>query len=55
MSIVRHKSVHQEVEFELEHKDKCAGKYTLQSALLLVPLAMLILAVYQELQKRGKL
>jgi len=55
MSIVRHKSVHQEVEFELEHKDKYAGKYTLQSALLLVPLAMLILAVYQELQKRGKL
>jgi hypothetical protein len=55
ISIVRHKSAHQEVAFELEHKDRYAAKYTLQSALLLVPLAMPILAGYQELQKRGKL
>jgi hypothetical protein len=55
ISIVRRKSAHQEVAFELEHKDRYAGKYTLQSALLLVPLAMPILAGYQELQKRGKL
>jgi hypothetical protein len=55
ISIVRHKSAHQEVAFELEYKDRYAGKYTLQSALLLVPLAMPILAGYQELQKRGKL
>jgi hypothetical protein len=48
ISIVRRKSSHLEVAFELAHKDKYAGKYTLQSALLLVPLAMLILAVYQE-------
>lgn len=53
ISIVRRKSAHQEVAFELAHKDKYAVKYTLQSAiLLLVPLAMLMLAVYQELQKR---
>jgi hypothetical protein len=28
-------------------------KYTTQSTLLLLPLAMLLLAAYQELQKRG--
>lgn len=48
ISIVRHKSAHQEVAYELEHKDTYAAKYTLQSALLLVPLAMVILAAYQE-------
>jgi hypothetical protein len=48
MSIVRQKSAHQEVAYELAYKDEYAGKYTLQSALLLVPLAMLLLAVYQE-------
>ena len=48
MSIVRHKSAQQEVAYELAHKDKYAVKYTMQSALLLIPLAMLILAVYQE-------
>jgi hypothetical protein len=48
MSIVRQKSAHQEVAYELAYKDKYAGKYTLQSALLLVPFAMLLLAVYQE-------
>ena len=42
------KSAQQEVAFELEHKDRYAAKYTLQSALLLVPFAMFILAVYQE-------
>ena len=54
MSIVRQKSAHQEVAYELEHKDMYAAKYTMQSTLLLLPLAMLLLAVYQELQKRGK-
>jgi hypothetical protein len=48
ISIVRRKSSHQEVAFELAHMYKYAGKYTLQSALLLVPLAMLLLTVYQE-------
>ena len=48
ISIVRRKSAQQEVAFELEHKDRYAAKYTLQSALLLVPFAMFILAVYQE-------
>jgi hypothetical protein len=54
ISIVRRKSAQQEVAFELAHKDRYAGRYTLQSILLLVPFAMLLLAVYQELQKRGK-
>jgi hypothetical protein len=54
ISIVRHKSAEQEVAFELAHKDRYAGKYTLQSAILiLAPLGLLILAVYQELQKRS--
>jgi hypothetical protein len=51
ISIVRHKSAHQEVAYELEHRDKYAGKYLRQSALLLIPLAIPALAVYQELQK----
>ena len=56
ISIVKHKSAKREVAYELEHKDMYAGKYTLQSIiLLLMPLAMFVLAVYQELQKRGKL
>jgi hypothetical protein len=54
ISIVKHKSAQQVVAYELEHKDRYAGKYTLQSIiLLLMPLAMLLLAVYQELQKRS--
>jgi hypothetical protein len=53
ISIVKHKSAQQEVAYELEHKDRYAGKYTLQSIVLLfTPLAMLLLAVYQELHKR---
>jgi len=52
ISIVRHKSAHQEVAYELEHKDKYAKKHTFQSTLLLIPLAVPTLAAYQELQKR---
>lgn len=55
ISIARHKSAQQEVAYELEHKNKYAGKYTLQSLLLLVPLAVPVLAAYQELQKRSNL
>ena len=53
MSIVKHKSAHQEVAYELAHKDKYAGKYMRQSTILLIPLAIPVLAVYQELQKRS--
>jgi hypothetical protein len=54
INIVKHKSAQREVAYELEHKDRYAGKYTLQSIiLLLMPLAMLLLAAYQELQKRS--
>jgi heme/copper-type cytochrome/quinol oxidase subunit 2 len=53
ISIVRHKSAQQEVAYELEHRDKYAGKYLRQSTLLLIPLAVPALAVYQELQKRS--
>jgi hypothetical protein len=53
ISIVKHKSAQQEVAYELEHKDSYAGKYTLQSiVLLLMPLAMLLLAVYQNVGKQ---
>lgn len=51
ISIVKQKSAHQEVAYELEHKDMYAVKYTLQSTLLLVPLAIPMLTAYQELQK----
>ena len=53
INIVKHKSAQQEVAYELEHKDSYAGKYTLQSIiLLLMPLAMLLLAVYQNVSKQ---
>ncbi len=54
ISIARHNSAQREVAYELEHKDRYAGKYLLQSALLLVPLAVPALAIYQELQKRSQ-
>jgi len=54
INIVKHKSAQQEVAYELEHKDSYAGKYTLQSIiLLLMPLGMLLLAVYQNVSKRS--
>jgi len=55
ISIARHKSAQQEVAYELEHKNKYTGKYTLQSLLLLVPLAVPMLAAHQELKKRSNL
>ncbi len=55
ISIVRHKSAQQEVAYELEHKDKYAKKYTFQSILLLIPLAIPALSAYQEMQKRSYL
>jgi len=54
ISIVRHKSAHQEVTYELEHRDKYAGKYLRQSTFLLIPLAVPALAAYQEMQKRSQ-
>ena len=54
ISIVRHKSAQQEAAYEIAHKDKYMGKYRLQSAILiLAPLGIMILSVYQELQKRS--
>ena len=47
MSIVRRKSAHQEVAFELAHKDTYARAYTLQTTML--PLVLPLLAVYQEI------
>ena len=55
ISIVKQKSAKQEVAYELEHRDKYAGKYLGQSTLLLIPLAVPALAFYQELQKRTHL
>jgi hypothetical protein len=53
--IVKHKSAHREVAFELEHRDRYLLKYTLQAALFLfIPFAMLALAIYQEWQKRSQ-
>ena len=55
IAIVKRKSAELEVAFELEHKDVYARKYTFQSALLLLPLVVPILAIAQEIQKRSRL
>jgi len=55
ISIVRGKSAEREVAFELEHKDVFARKYGLQSLLLVLPLVVLLLAIFQEVQKRSRL
>ena len=52
IDITRHKSARQEVAFELEHKKRYALKYTIQSALLLFPLVVPVLAIWQEMKKR---
>ena len=55
ISIVRGKSAEREVAFELEHKDVYARRYTLQSLLLVLPLVVPLLALFQEVQKRSRL
>ena len=55
MSIVRRKSAQQEVAFELAHKAAYERKYTLQTViLLLVPLVLPVLAVYQEVHHHSR-
>ncbi len=51
IGIVRGKSAECEVAFELEHKDFYARKYTLQSLLLILPLVVPVLAIFQEVQR----
>ena len=46
-------SAQREVAFELKHKDTYARKYSVQSSLLLVPLVIFALAIFQEFQKRS--
>lgn len=52
ISIVRRKSAQIEVALELEQKAFYARKYTFQSLLLLLPLIVPILVIYQEMRKR---
>jgi hypothetical protein len=54
ISIMRRGSAQDEVAFELAHKEHYARKYTGQSLLLLLPLVVLILALFQERQKQTK-
>ena len=55
LSIVRRKSAHQEVAFELAHKDIYARKYLVQTVLLLlVPFVLPLLAVYQEMRSGSR-
>ena len=54
ISIARRKSAQAEVAFELAHKDRFARKYSAQSLLLLLPLVVPILAIYQEWQQRAR-
>lgn len=51
IDITRSNSARQEVAFELEHKERYALKYTLQSLWLLCPLVVPVLAISQEVKK----
>ena len=51
ISIMRHKSASREATFEPIHREQSMKKYAIQSALLLLPLVVPILAVYQEIAK----
>jgi hypothetical protein len=50
--LAKHGNAREVVAFELEHKAFYARKYTLQSLLLLLPLVVPILALYQERQPK---
>ncbi|HLI71778.1 MAG TPA: hypothetical protein VKV19_18625 [Ktedonobacteraceae bacterium] len=52
IDVTRRGSAWQEVAFELEQKEFYVRKYTFQSAWVLLPLAVPILALVQEMQKR---
>lgn len=52
ISIARRGSAREEVAFELTQRERYGRKYTAQSVLLLLPLVVPILAVYQEWQKK---
>jgi hypothetical protein len=54
ISIVRRRSAQEEVAFELAHKEHYARKYTGQSFLVLLPLVVPILAIWQEWQKQAQ-
>lgn len=55
ISIIRRKSARQEVEREMRHSGFSAQDYTFQIILLLlIPLSLPILALYQELRKRAR-
>lgn len=53
IGIVRRGSAHEEVAFELTHKEHYGRKYTAQSFLLLLPLVVPVLAIYQAQQKQA--
>ena len=54
ISIARRGSAQEEVAFELAQRERYAHKYSGQSFLLLLPLVVPILALYQEWQKQVK-
>jgi len=54
VDIVKQRSASLEVRLELAQKDRYANKYGVQSILLMVPFAVFILAVSQEIQKQTK-
>lgn len=55
ITIVKRESAELEVALELEHKGFYARKYTFQSALLLLPLVVPVLAIVQEIRHRSRL
>jgi hypothetical protein len=54
ISIIRHKSAKEEVALELADKAYYGRKYTVQSLLILLPLVVPALALYQEWQKKAQ-
>jgi hypothetical protein len=50
--IVKHKSARKEVKVEMSNLGRYGRKYNVQQFFIFVPLAIIILAILQELQKR---
>lgn len=54
INIVRRKSAEEEAAYELEHRKIEMGRYTIQSLLLIIPLIILAISLYQEWQRHTK-
>lgn len=55
IDLARHRTARDEVAYELTHKDYFVRKYSVQQFLVLVPLALPILDIRQEAQRRARM